>query len=77
MTVSLHGLLGATHTPFDADGRLSLPAVEKQAEHLLRNQVHTAFIGGSTGASHWNNAPGCKPPWNASASSPGLGITAR
>ncbi|MFO0930079.1 MAG: dihydrodipicolinate synthase family protein [Gemmataceae bacterium] len=48
----LHGLVAATHTPFDTDGQLNLAAVEKQAEHLLRTGVRTAFIGGSTGESH-------------------------
>lgn len=48
----LHGLVAATHTPFDADGQLNLAAVEQQAEHLLRTGVRTAFIGGSTGESH-------------------------
>ena len=52
MTFKLHGLVAATHTPFDADGRLNLAAVERQAEHLLRNAVKTVFIGGTTGESH-------------------------
>lgn len=48
----LHGLIAATHTPFHADGALNLAVVERQAEHLLANQVRTVFIGGSTGESH-------------------------
>jgi N-acetylneuraminate lyase len=52
MTTKLRGLVAATHTPFDTDGRLKLAAVEKQAEHLLRNGVPAAFIGGTTGESH-------------------------
>lgn len=52
MTFKLHGLVAATHTPFDANGRLHLPAVERQAERLLRDGVKTVFIGGSTGESH-------------------------
>lgn len=52
MTFKLHGLVAATHTPFHADGRLNLAGVEQQAEHLKRNGVTTAFIGGSTGESH-------------------------
>lgn len=52
MTFKLHGLVAAAHTPFDADGRLNLRVVEKQAEHLHRNGVKTVFIGGSTGESH-------------------------
>ena len=52
MTIRLHGLVAATHTPFDANGELNLAAVEKQAEHLLRNGVTAVFIGGTTGESH-------------------------
>lgn len=47
----IRGLVAATHTPFDAQGALNLAAVEKQADHLLRNRVETVFIGGSTGES--------------------------
>lgn len=52
MTLPLHGLVAATHTPFHADGRLNLGAVEQQAAHLQRNGVDTVFIGGSTGEGH-------------------------
>ena len=52
MTVKLHGLVAATHTPFDAAGRLALRVVEAQADHLLRTGVRTAFIGGSTAECH-------------------------
>ncbi|MCC6416892.1 MAG: dihydrodipicolinate synthase family protein [Gemmataceae bacterium] len=52
MTIKLHGLVAATHTPFTTGGQLNLAAVAKQAEHLHRNGVKTAFIGGSTGESH-------------------------
>ena len=52
MTIKLHGLVAATHTPFDKDGELKLAVVEQQAEHLLRSGVNTVFIGGSTGESH-------------------------
>lgn len=52
MTIKLHGLVAATHTPFNAEGQLNLAAVERQAEHLLSNGVTTVFIGGSTGESH-------------------------
>jgi N-acetylneuraminate lyase len=47
----LHTLVPATHTPFHADGSLNLSAVEKQAAHLLKNNITTVFIGGSTGES--------------------------
>ncbi len=50
-THPLHGLVTATHTPFHGDGSLNPAAIEKQAAHLLLNDVHTVFIGGSTGES--------------------------
>ena len=50
--IKLTGLVAATHTPFHADGSLNLAAVERQAEHLLKNTIAFAFIGGSTGESH-------------------------
>jgi N-acetylneuraminate lyase len=50
MTISpLDGLVAATHTPFDDQGRLALGVVETQAGHLLRSGVTAAFIGGTTG----------------------------
>jgi N-acetylneuraminate lyase len=52
MSLKLTGLVAATHAPFDADGRLNLGAVEKQAAHLLRSGVSAAFVCGSTGESH-------------------------
>ena len=52
MTLKLHGLVAATHTPFAADGQLNLSAVAKQAEHLHHAGVNTVFIAGSTGESH-------------------------
>lgn len=50
--LKLTGLVAATHTPFHADGSLNLTMVEAQAAHLLRHDIHTLFIGGSTGESH-------------------------
>jgi N-acetylneuraminate lyase len=47
----LHGLVAATHTPFHADGTLNLAIVEAQAAHMVKNQVGTVFVGGSTGES--------------------------
>ena len=52
MTLRLRGLVAATHSPFDADGRLNLAAVEKQAKRLLLDGVTAAFVAGSTGESH-------------------------
>lgn len=51
-THPLHGLVAATHTPFNPDGSLNLAIVEQQAAHLLKNGVTLAFIGGSTGECH-------------------------
>jgi N-acetylneuraminate lyase len=48
----LHGFVAATHTPFHPDGSLNLAVVERQAEHLLRQKIQLAFIGGSTGECH-------------------------
>ncbi len=52
MTMKLHGLVAATHTPFLSDGGLNLAAVEAQARHMLRNGIKNVFVGGSTGESH-------------------------
>jgi N-acetylneuraminate lyase len=49
---ALTGLVAATHSPFHADGSLNLAIVEKQAAHLLANEVKFAFICGTTGESH-------------------------
>jgi len=40
MTTKLHGLVAATHTPFDADGQLNLTTVAKQGEYLHRAGVN-------------------------------------
>jgi N-acetylneuraminate lyase len=48
----LMGLIAATHTPFDAEGELNLAAVEKQAEFLHSQGIHTVFISGTTGECH-------------------------
>lgn len=47
----LHGLVAATHTPFDATGSLDLDAISRQVEFLQANSIRTVFIGGSTGES--------------------------
>ncbi len=52
MNLKLQGLVAATHTPFHADGALHLAVVERQAEHLLRDGVRAAFVGGTTGECH-------------------------
>lgn len=48
----LTGLVAATHTPFKQDGSLHLAVIQRQAEHLVRQGIRVAFIGGSTGESH-------------------------
>jgi N-acetylneuraminate lyase len=48
----LRGLIAATHTPFQPNGTLNPGVVEKQAGHLLKHNLTTAFIGGSTGECH-------------------------
>ena len=42
-------LIAPPHTPFDVQGRLNLPVVEQQAEHLKSNRVTGVFVCGSTG----------------------------
>ena len=51
LTPPLHHLVAATHVPLNADGSINLAMVEKQAEHLIKIQVPTVFINGSTGES--------------------------
>lgn len=51
-TLRLTGLVAATHTPFHEDGTLRLSVVERQAAHLLAQQVTQVFVGGSTGECH-------------------------
>jgi len=48
----LSGLIAATHTPTDSQGRLNLDAVEVQARHLVKHGVAGVFIAGTTGESH-------------------------
>ena len=50
--IKLTGLVAAAHSPFKLDGSLNLAVVERQAEHLLSQQLSVAFICGSTGESH-------------------------
>ncbi len=52
MTVELHELVAATHTPFDPSGELNVAAIERQADFLHSKGIRTLFIGGSTGESH-------------------------
>jgi len=49
---ALEGLIPAAHTPFRKDGAIDLDRVPDQARHLLRHQLQTVFIAGSTGESH-------------------------
>jgi N-acetylneuraminate lyase len=51
-TVESVELIAAVHTPFKKDGSLNLDAVEKQVAHLLKNNINSVFVGGSTGECH-------------------------
>ncbi|RTR04366.1 dihydrodipicolinate synthase family protein [Halomonas nitroreducens] len=46
---SIHGIIGYTITPFDAEGRLDLPALGKSIERLIEGGVHAIAPLGSTG----------------------------
>lgn len=45
----LDGLIAAPHTPFEADGRVNLPVIARQADLLVRSGVMGAYICGTTG----------------------------
>ena len=45
----LNGLIAAPFTPFNADFSLNLEVVPQIAQHLARQKVTGAFIGGTTG----------------------------
>jgi len=45
----INGLIAAPFTPFSPDYSLNLDVVPKIAEHLVRQNVAGAFVGGSTG----------------------------
>ncbi len=47
----ISGLIAAPFTPFNSDLSLNLSAVPKIAEHLVKNKLTGAFIGGTTGES--------------------------
>jgi N-acetylneuraminate lyase len=49
MTHSNFRLIAPPHSPFDADGRLHLPAVERQLQLLQQTGVDGVFVAGSTG----------------------------
>ncbi len=49
MKINLTGLVAAPHTPFRADGSLNLGIIDKQVDHLVKNNVTAAFICGTTG----------------------------
>ncbi len=49
--LKLHGLVAATHTPFDANGKVNMSVVEDQAKFLASQNVKFAFITGSTAES--------------------------
>lgn len=49
MSGPLSGLIPATHTPFHADGRLNLEAVDRQAALMVESGLQGVFVGGTTG----------------------------
>lgn len=50
--ISITGLVAAVHTPLTADGQVNVSVIERQAEHLIQQEIGTAFVCGSTGESH-------------------------
>lgn len=53
----LHGLVAATHSPFNKDGSLAADVVEEQAAFLANRAVDSVFITGSTGECHSLSLP--------------------
>lgn len=49
MSGPLSGIIPATHTPFRADGRLNLEAVDRQAALTVEMGLSGVFIAGTTG----------------------------
>ena len=47
--LELKGILAAVVTPFDADGALDLPGIERQVDHILGGGAHGVVSTGSTG----------------------------
>ncbi|MDR3621188.1 MAG: dihydrodipicolinate synthase family protein [Paludisphaera borealis] len=45
----LTGLVPACHSPFHADGRLNVEAVDRQADLLRESRITSVFVGGTTG----------------------------
>jgi N-acetylneuraminate lyase len=54
----LTGLIAAPFTPFHSDFSLNVEAIPRLAEHLVRQQVSGAFIGGTTG--EWPSLSGAE-----------------
>lgn len=45
----LTGLIAAPHTPFDAQGEVNLPVIDRVAEHLINDGVKGVYVCGTTG----------------------------
>lgn len=45
----LTGLIAAPHTPFDANGEVNYPVIDRIAEHLIAQGVKGAYVCGTTG----------------------------
>jgi N-acetylneuraminate lyase len=52
MSKKIAGLIAATHTPFDGQGKIKPEAQEPVVKHLVKNGVTGIFLCGSTGESH-------------------------
>ncbi|GLR09605.1 N-acetylneuraminate lyase [Mixta theicola] len=45
----LTGLIAAPHTPFDANGEVNYPVIDRLAEHLIGQGVKGVYVCGTTG----------------------------
>lgn len=45
----LVGLISAPHTPFNPDGSVNYPVIDKIAEHLIKDDVKGVYVCGTTG----------------------------
>ncbi len=50
--MQLTGLIAATFTPFDAQGKINLGAIPDMVETLVANRISGIYVCGSTGEGH-------------------------
>lgn len=48
----LKGLIAATFTPFDAQGKINLKAIPEMVDRLVANRISGIYVCGSTGEGH-------------------------